>query len=137
MRDLMLFVHFIGLAMAVGTGFANLFLGMAASKLEPAERGKFMSNTMILTRMGHTGLGLLLLSGFYLITPFWKILGEMPLLITKLCLVGLQVTLVSILTVMARKAKGNPAALVKLKPMGILIFLVGITIVVMAVLSFH
>src|SRR6185436_1802645 len=105
MRDLMLLIHFIGLAMAVGTGFANLFLGVAASKLEPAERGKFMSNTMILTRMGHTGLGLLLLSGFYLITPFWKTLGEMPLLIVKLSLVGLQVILVSVLTIMVRKAK--------------------------------
>jgi len=139
MRDLMLFVHFIGLAMAIGTGFANLFLGLAASKLEPAERGKFMSNTMILTRMGHTGLGLLLLSGFYLITPYWKVLGEMPLLITKLCFVGLQVILVSVLTVMVKKAQrqGNPAALAKLKPIGILVFFVGISIVMFAVLSFH
>ena len=139
MRDFMLFAHFIGLAMAVGTGFANLFLGAAASKLEPAERGKFMSNTMILTRMGHTGLGLLLLSGFYLITPYWKVLGEMPLLIAKLCMVGLQVILVSVLTVLARKAQrqGNPAALMKLKPIGILVFFVGLTIVVSAILSFH
>ncbi len=102
--------------MAVGTGFANLFLGVAASKLEPAERRKFMANTMILTRMGHTGLGLLLLSGFYLITPYWKILGEMPLLIAKLSLVGLQVIMVSVLTVLAKRAQrqGNPAALMKL-----------------------
>src|SRR5260370_28406931 len=99
MRDLMLIVHFIGLTMALGTGFANLFLGVAASKLEPAERGKFMSNTMILMRMGHTGLGLLLLSGFYLITPFWKTLGEMPTLIAKLCCIGLLVILGSAMTV--------------------------------------
>ena len=139
MRDVMLIVHFIGLTMALGTGFANLFLSIAASKLEPAERGKFMSNTMILMRMGHTGLGLLLLSGFYLITPFWKTLGEMPTLIAKLCCVGVLVILVSVITVIARKAQqqGNPAMLMKLKPFGMLNFFLGITIVVLAVLSFH
>ena len=139
MRDLMLIVHFIGLTMALGAGFANLFLGVAASKLEPAERGKFMSNTMILMRMGQTGLGLLLLSGFYLITPLWKTLGEMPVLIAKLCLVGILVILVSVITVVARKAQqqGDAATLMKLKPFGILNFFVGITIVVLAVLSFH
>lgn len=139
MRDLMLIVHFIGLTMALGTGFANLFLGMAAAKLAPAERGKFMSNTLILMRMGHTGLGLLLLSGFYLITPYWKVLGEMPMLIAKLCFVGLLLILVSTITVIARKAQqqNNPAMLMKLKPFGMLNFFVGITIVVLAVLSFH
>lgn len=139
MRDFMLILHFIGLTMALGTGFANLFLGMAAAKLEPAERGKFMTNTLILMRMGHTGLGLLLLSGFYLITPYWKVLSEMPMLIAKLCFVGLLVILVSTITVIARKARqqGNPAMLMKLKPFGMLNFFVGITIVVLAVLSFH
>jgi uncharacterized membrane protein len=139
MRDFMLVLHFLGLTMSLGTGFANLFLGIAASKLEPAERGKFMANTMILMRMGHTGLGLLLLSGFYLITPFWKELDEMPFLIVKLSLVGLLLILVSTITVIVRKAlrEGNPAKLAKLKPFGMLNFFVGITIVVMAVLSFH
>jgi hypothetical protein len=47
MHELMLVIHFIGLAMALGAGFANLFLSSVASKLEPAERGSFMS-TMIL-----------------------------------------------------------------------------------------
>jgi uncharacterized membrane protein len=135
----MLILHFIGLAMALGTGFANLFLGIAASRLEPAERGKFMSNTLILMRMGHTGLALLLLSGFYLIAPFWKTLGEMPLLMAKLCFVALLVIMVSIVTVLASKARqqNNPAMLMKLKPFGMLNFFIGITIVVLAVLSFH
>jgi hypothetical protein len=135
----MLIIHFIGLAMALGTGFANLFLGVAAFKLEPTERGKFMSNTMILMRMGHIGLGLLLLSGFGLATPYWKMLDEMPMFIAKLCVVALLVIMISVITILARKAQqqGNPAGLAKLKPLGILNFLLGITIVVLAVLTFH
>jgi hypothetical protein len=33
MRDFMLILHFIGLAMGLGTSFANMYLGRAASKL--------------------------------------------------------------------------------------------------------
>ena len=139
MRDLMLVIHFIGLAMALGTGFANLFLGMVASKLEPAERGSFMSKTLILGRMGQIGLGLLLLSGFYLATPYWQAIGSMPLFIFKLSLVALLLILVSIILIIASKAKkqNNPAMLAKIKPLGILNFLLGIAIVIFAVLTFH
>ena len=139
MWDLMLIIHFIGLAMAVGTGFANLFLGVAASKLEPAEKGSFMSKTMILGRMGQIGLGLLVLSGLYLITPYWEVLGMMPLLIAKLILVALLLISVSLILFIVRKSKkrGNPALLAKIKPIGMLNFLLGLTIVVLAVLIFH
>jgi len=138
MRDLMLVIHFIGLAMAVGTGFANLFLGIVASKLEPAEKGSFMSKTIILGRMGQIGLGLLVLSGFYLITPYWEVLGVMPLLIVKLILVGLLLISVSMILFIVRKSKkeGNPALLSRIKPIGMLNFVLGITIVVLAVLYF-
>jgi uncharacterized membrane protein len=139
MHELMLIIHFIGLAMALGAGFANLFLGRVASKLEPAERGSFISKTMILGRMGQIGLSLLLLSGFYLITPYWKVLGEMPLLIAKLSLVAILLILVSWIVLLVRKAKkqNNPAILAKIRPLGILNFLIGIAIVVLAVLAFH
>jgi len=136
MRTLMLIIHFIGLAMALGAGFANLFLGTVVSKLEPAERGSFMSKIMILGRMGQIGLGLLLLSGFYLITPYWKVLGEMPFLIAKLSLVVILLISVSWVLFTLKKAKGNPVLLAKIKPLGMLNFFIGITIVILAVLAF-
>ncbi|MBS1680106.1 MAG: hypothetical protein JST48_00190 [Bacteroidetes bacterium] len=139
MRETFLIIHFIGLTMAVGTGFANLFLGVAASKLNPEERGSFMSKISILMRMGHIGLGLLLLSGFYLATPFWKSLSDMPLFITKLIFVGVLIILISVISIRAAKAKkaNDPAQLAKLKPLGMLIFLTGITTLIIAVLTFR
>jgi hypothetical protein len=124
MRDIMLIIHFIGLAMALGTGFANLFLGIAASKLEPAERGSFMSKAIILGRMGQIGLGLLILSGLYLITPFWQELNVMPLLIAKLILVTLLLFSLFVILYIVRKSrkKSNPALLAKIKPIGMLNF---------------
>ncbi|HEY3430578.1 MAG TPA: hypothetical protein VGK39_07875, partial [Cyclobacteriaceae bacterium] len=108
-------------------------------RLDPSERGSFMAKTMILTRMGQTGLGLLLLSGFYLITPYWKILATMPTLIAKLTLVGVLIIMVTVISLKARKAlkENNPALLARLRPLGIVNFLIGITILVLAVLTFN
>ena len=139
MRDFFLLLHFIGLSMAVGTGFANLFLGSAAAKLEPAERGPFMLKTTVLVRMGQTGLGLLLISGFYLATPFWKSLSDMPTLMAKLALVVVLLVTVTMSSLQVRKAKkeNNPGLLVKLKPLGMANFFLGIAIMILAVLTFH
>jgi uncharacterized membrane protein len=139
MRDLFLIIHLIGLVMAVGTGFANQFLGAAAAKLEPAERASFMGKTTVLLRMGQTGLGLLILSGLYLMTPFWKTLSDRPTLIAKLVLVVLVIVMVTYISLEVRRSKkeNNPALLAKLKPLAMLNFLVGITILVLAVLTFH
>jgi hypothetical protein len=139
MREVMLIIHFIGLAMALGAGFANLFLNAVASKLEPAERGGFMSKIVILGRMGQIGLGLLILSGLSLTTPYWKVLNEMPLFIAKLSLVSLLLISVIMILFILRKAKkqGKPALLKNVKPLGMINFVIGITIVVLAVLIFR
>jgi len=138
MKELMLITHFLGLSMAVGSGFSNLFLAKAASKLEPSERGSFMFKTFVLVRMAQIGLGLLLISGFYMITPYWATLGERPFLIAKLSLVGILLVTVSIASVKAKKAiqQNDPAKLMKVRPYGMLNFFIGITIVILAVLSF-
>jgi hypothetical protein len=139
MRLLLLIIHFIGLAMAVGSGFANLFLGRVAAKLEPAERGSFMSKISVLGRMGQTGLALLILSGVMLATPYWKALGEMPFFAAKLGLVVVLLLSVSRVLYLLSKAKkeNNPALMAKIKPLGMLNFIIGLTIIVLAVLAFR
>jgi hypothetical protein len=139
MRDTLLVLHFLGLAMALGAGFSNIFLGRAAAKMEPAERASFLSKTLVLAPMGQIGLGLLILSGGGLATPYWKTLASMPLFIAKLCLVGyLLLSIITILIMVSRaKKSGNMGVLAKLKPLAMINFFVALTIVVLAVLSFH
>ena len=139
MRELMLIIHFIGLVMAIGAGFANLFLGVVAYKLEPAERATFMARIRILGHMGQMGLGLLLLSGFGLATPYWKTLGAMPFFIAKLCLIGLLLISVVFVLSLVRKAtkEGNPALFARIRPFSMLNFFLGISIIILAVLAFH
>lgn len=139
MRDVMLILHFLGIAMGAGVSFAFLFLGLAAKKMAKEEAQKFMLNTYTLARMGNIGLVLLFLSGGYLMTPYWKLLGEMPLLATKLVLFLALGALLGIISSNARKAKqGDPEPYMKkIENLGRFTLIITITIVVLAVLSFH
>jgi uncharacterized membrane protein len=58
-----LFFHFIGLALGVGTGFAMPVLGAASRDLSPEERAKFMLRASVLSKNGSYGLALLILTG--------------------------------------------------------------------------
>jgi uncharacterized membrane protein len=89
--------------------------------------------------MGHLGLALLIISGGYLMTPYWSVLSTMTLLIFKLVLVLILILLVSIITINANKAKKGDAEkhLKKIQPLGRISLLVGLTIIVLAVYVFH
>jgi uncharacterized membrane protein len=138
MRDVMLILHFIGLAMGLGTSFAFMFLGRAASRMESVEAEKFRMQTFVLSRMGHIGLALLIISGGYLMTPFWAVLGSSPLLMAKLLLVLALAAIIGIISGKVRKAKqGDASKLVGIEPLGIIGLLLGVMIVILAVLVFH
>jgi len=139
MRDALLIIHFIGLAMGLGTSFAFMFLGIASSKMEENEARKFTLNTFALSRMGHIGLTLLVLSGIFLMTPYWQSLTAMPLLMAKLILVVVLGALIGILSSTAKKAKEGDTGihLKKIKTLGRLSLLTALIIVVLAVYGFH
>jgi uncharacterized membrane protein len=138
MREAMLTIHFLGLAMGLGTSFAVLFLGMASAQMEPAKGREFMLNVTHIGRMGHVGIVLLLISGGYLMTPYWSTLGDNPLLIAKLVLYVVLAGLVGMITSLTRKARGGRLEVMpKAVLMGRLAMLIGITIVILAVSIFH
>lgn len=139
MHELMLIIHFLGLAMGLGTSFAYMFLGIASSKLEASEALKFNLQALSLSRMGIIGLTLLILSGLYLMTPHWDSLLSMPLLLAKLFLVLVLVSLIAIMTSLGNKAKRGDAAaqFKKIAPLGKIALLTAIVIVVLAVVVFQ
>ena len=54
----LLFLHFLGLALGVGTSFAMLRLGAATRELSQEERVKFMLRASEVAKNGSAGLGL-------------------------------------------------------------------------------
>jgi uncharacterized membrane protein len=139
MREAMLIVHFIGLAMGLGTSFGFLFLGIASKKMEASEGKKFMMNSFTLSTMGHVGLTLLILSGGYLMTPYWKTLTLMPMLMVKLVLVVVLAALIGIISSNVKKIKRGDAGatMEKVAPLGRLTMLISLAIVILAVLIFR
>lgn len=139
MREFMLIVHFLGLVMGLGTAFSHAFLSIPASKMEREDVTRFRLQVMVLSRMGQIGITLLLLSGAYLIIPYWSSLPQNPLLIAKLVLVLVLVVLLFLIHRGTQKALlGNAEEnLNRIEPYGKLTMLVGLAILVLAVLIFH
>ena len=139
MREIFLILHFIGLAMGVGTSIVMLVLGRASAKMEIEERKKFMMNASVARFVGHTGLALLILTGLYLMTPHWQDLGNMPYMIAKLILVAVLVILVTIIAISTAKAKkgGGAKYMKRAASLGPVALLVALTIIVLAVMTFR
>ncbi len=139
MREVMLILHFIGLTMGLGTSFAHAFLGIITSKMPADEATKFRLHSLVLSKMGHIGIALLIFSGLYLITPYWKILPSSPLLILKLVLVSILVLLIILINLLSGKAKkGNAEVqLKKMEQLGKMTLIIGLVIVILAVYIFH
>ena len=139
MREAMLIFHFLGMTMGLGASFAFFFLGFARAKMEREESRKLAMNTSILSRMGHIGLSMLIISGFYLITPYWATLNARPLLIAKLILVGILTATVIVMSIYSRRARKGASAstLKRISVLGKVSLSSAILIVLLAVLTFR
>lgn len=139
MREAMLILHFIGLAMGLGTSFAHAFLAIATSKMSTEEATRFQLNSLVLSYMGYAGIVLLIISGLYLIIPYWPIITSFPLLIIKLVLVLILIILLVFINILSKKArKGNAEVeLRKMEKLGKMTLIIGVLIVILAVNIFH
>lgn len=139
MRDIMLILHFIGLAMGLGTAFAHIFIGFSASKMSTEEAIKFKLQTLVLGRMGSMGLILLVISGIYLLIPYWNSLLLLPLLMLKLFLVIILIVLIAMISSLGHRALiQNPEIQFrKMALLGKIALTVTIVILVLAVMVFH
>jgi len=63
MYQALLALHFIGLALGVGAGFAQLTLGLSSRDLPPGERTGLALRTLALSKNGSYGLLLSILTG--------------------------------------------------------------------------
>ena len=135
----MLILHFTGLSMGLGTSFAHAFLNKLILSMEKEQAVKFRLQIMVLSNMGYTGIVLLVISGTYLILPYWSSIGSNPLLIIKMVLVVILIALLVRIENGVRNARKGDAELHlrKIEPFGKLTLLVSLAIVIAAVNIFH
>jgi uncharacterized membrane protein len=142
MYDLLLILHFLGLALGVGTSFAFLALGAASKDLAPAERLAFAKRTFALSKNGAIGLVLLIVSGIgFLLSRGVSAVFSWggPAFHAKLTLVVLLCGFLGYSQVMMKRVRtgSDPGAAARLPMLGRVMLLLGVSIVVCAVLAFH
>lgn len=139
MREAMLFVHFLGLILGMGSGFASLFIGLYNKDIPKEEAPRFMLRLRSLGYMGLIGIVLLVISGGYLATPYWRFIGSMPYFITKLALVVVLIVIVVLIDLRWRSAMrhNGGADLGAIQKLGRFAFPIGILILLFGVLQFR
>jgi len=143
MYDLLLMIHFIGLAMGVGTSFAMMTLGRVAQSLEPAERATFFGRVGGLAKNGSIGLALLIASGIGMlfdrgVSVMFKIGGgafhaKLALVVILSGCLGYS----QVLRKRMREGKDPARAAATLPKLGQFMLLLGVSIVISAVAAFH
>ena len=134
----MLIIHLLSVATFVGAALSAFVLNKVANKFDPADKLKVNSALLSLNYLGKTGLTLLIITGGYLMTPYWSALGAMPLLLAKLVIVVILLIVLVLLSIKGKKAKKNPSestfsAVSKLNNLNLLL---GVIIIFLAVIIF-
>lgn len=138
----LLMIHFLGLALGVGTSFAMLRLGIAARSLPEGERAAFMIRASAVAKNGGIGLGLSLLTGIGMLLmrgvgAVFAAGGEaFHAKLTFVLLLCGALGYTQVLIKRAREAGGGPA-LAALPKAGAALLVLGVAVMVCAVIAFQ
>ncbi len=140
--QLLLMLHFVGLALGVGASFASFALRRAAATLEPAERTKFVLRALSVAKNGSYGLLLSLLTGLgmlFLRGPGAVMSAGGGAFHAKLTLVVILCGVVGYSQVLGKRAReaGGGPALAKLPAVSTAILVLGVGIIIAAVIAFQ
>ena len=139
----LLIIHFLALALGVGTSFATVALGIASASLEPAERRSFMLRAGgAVSKNGSFGFLLLVLSGLgmlFLRGPASVMAAGGPAFHAKLTLVVIAAGVLGYSQVLRKRAReaSDTAAMAALPKVGAALLVLSIAIVVAAVIAFQ
>jgi len=140
--DLLLMLHFFGLAMGLSVGLSNMVMMALISKASGPDQAVLSRFPPAMMRVGDIGITLLWLSGLgMLFTRYGGFSGISALgwtLHVKLTAVVILTGLIGYLHGTMRKARnGDKAAAAMLPKLGRVAFLMAVTAIVFAVLTFH
>ena len=137
----LLFMHFCGLALGVGAGFALVALSFAGKDLPPEERSKFMLRAAVVAKNGSVGFGMLVMSGLGLLFtrgPAVVMAWGGPPFHAKLTLVVVMAGVLGYLQVLLKRARlaGGGPALVSAGKVGRVMLVLGLIVIALAVAAF-
>ncbi len=135
----LLILHFIGLAMGLSVSFSGMVMAKVIAGAAPNEKPVLARFPPRMLMVGHMGLGLLWATGLSLVYTKWGGFGVLPWQFhVKLTAVALLTIVIGYITrLMKKAARGDQAAAVQVQAVGKIAFLLALTAVTFAVLTFE
>lgn len=109
-ETILLWLHFLSLALGAAAGFGIPVIGVAMDSAPPEGREVLAGRIRALQRMGHAGIGLLVLTGLALVWTDGGIAGDVRMFWIKMVLVALLFASIIGASRTARKALAGDAA---------------------------
>jgi hypothetical protein len=130
--------HFLGLAMGLSTGFANMVMAGLVAKAAPPEKAILARFPPAMARIGVIGLALLWISGIAIVMTRYGTFAILPRpFIVKLAAVVLLTIAVAYIHVLMPKAqRGDAAAMARIQTIGKLTGPLAIIAIIFAVITF-
>lgn len=141
-NQILLILHFLGLAMGFSVSFANMVMASVAAKAPSADQAVLARFPPAMSRVGDIGLATLWITGLTMLFTRWgglSNLSAMPWQFhVKLTAVVILSALIGYIHSLMRKARlGDAAASARIPIIGRFTFLIAVTAVVFAVLTFE
>jgi len=139
MKDIMIILHNIGLVLTLGSTVFFLIIRKDLYKTAGETKVDLYNIIAKYQRMTHIGMAIMILSGGYLMTPYWSGLGTMHMIHVKMLMVVLWLLVVIVLSVILRKARKGQSEKcdTRMLKFNYASLLFGIIIILAATLQFH
>jgi uncharacterized membrane protein len=137
--DILLILHFIGMAMAFSASFGMLVMNGLMNQAAPAERAVLGRFPPAIARVRDVGLLFLWVTGLWMLFGRWGGFGGLPWPFhAKITAVVLLSGLVGYSHMLARKARqGDAAAAARIRTVGFAAFVLGLVALIFAVATFR
>ena len=131
-------IHFLGLAMGLSTGFANMVMAGLIAKAPPNEKGVLARFPPAMSKIGSIGLTLLWISGISIVMTRYGGFAILPrtFIIKLAAVVVLTLGVIYINILMPRAQKGDTAAAARIQTIGKLTGPLAIIAIIFAVITF-
>ena len=138
LNQVLLFLHFLGLALGFSVSFANMVMGGLMSRAAPADRAVLSRFPPIMSRLGKIGLALLWVTGVFLVYTKWSGFAAFPwqFYVKLAAVVLLTVTTTSIHRLEGLAQQGDLSAVPRIERFGKIAMVLALLALAFAVLTF-
>ena len=136
--NVLLMLHFLGLAMGLSTGFANMVMAGLIAKAAPNEKAVLGRFAPAMSKIGAIGLGLLWVTGLLIVYTRYGTFSILPrpFIVKIASVVVLTLCVIYIHILMPRAQRGDEAAMARIQTLGKMTGPFALLAIIFAVITF-